>query len=326
MGLQNFNLVRSAIDDLQTNAGTAAHARCDEASYAFLEQELLQIRTKTYDILYPELRGRQIVPIDHAISPGAETYAWDSWDKLGIAGINGNDTDDAPMAEVTRDRKVGRIINVKSAYKYTLFELASQAMAGVPLTSKRAETARLAIERQIDRLIAYGDASTGQLGFLDLPGVLTSTASGTWSATADAGDILADLNLLVSEQVNEAKDTMVLPNVLVMPLKAYNLIASKPISTLNQTPILQVFLANSPYIKKVIPWLAAGYTSAGVERNKIISFMQSDEVCQYVVSQEFTQLAPQVRNYAYIVNCFSRVGGIELHYPLGIRSMIVTIS
>ena len=52
-----------------------ADPHMDAKFTAVLEKQLEFIKTRTYDIVYPEMKARQLIPVNNDGNPGAETTA-----------------------------------------------------------------------------------------------------------------------------------------------------------------------------------------------------------------------------------------------------------
>ena len=62
--------------------------RLDAAATAALDLQLEHLRARTYDIKYPEMKARMLIPVDTSVDPGAETIAYHQWSEIGMAEIN----------------------------------------------------------------------------------------------------------------------------------------------------------------------------------------------------------------------------------------------
>ena len=61
--------------------------RQDAKYTAILEKKLEYLKTKIYEVVYPKLKARQLIPVSNEADPGAETITYEQWDDFGMAQI-----------------------------------------------------------------------------------------------------------------------------------------------------------------------------------------------------------------------------------------------
>src|SRR5215467_13234664 len=74
--------------------------RCDANETALFARQLEYIYTQTYDIEYPDLKARQLIPVDTRVPSGADSFTYTQYDKLGEAIIVHNNAQDFPNADI----------------------------------------------------------------------------------------------------------------------------------------------------------------------------------------------------------------------------------
>lgn len=305
----------------------------DAAESIFFARELEYVKAKSYDIVRAALSAFEIIPVSTEAGPGAETIKYSQFDLTGIARIIANYADDLPRADVVGREFSSLIKSVGNSYGYALQEVRAAQMAGKPLVQRKADAAVRAQRELWNRIAFYGDTING------LPGLFTNTnipeisapadgtgASAKWSAKTGAL-ILRDLNLLANGMVS-ATNGVEKPDTIVLPMDEYSLITSTAWQTSGtDTTILQFFMANNPYIKRVISALEfnkAQLAAGGVTRfngGVAMAYRKSPDVLTLEMPQFFEQLPVQERGLEFIVPCHSRIGGTVVYYPFAIRFM-----
>jgi hypothetical protein len=302
--------------------------RLDDKYTAALEKQLEFVKSRTYDVKYPELKARQLLPIDNSVDPGAETMAYEQWDEYGMAEVIANYADDLGLVDVLAQRFVSPIVSIGKGYQYSVQDLRRAAMAGNNLDARRAGAARRAIERRLDEIAAFGDSKSKLLGFLNHPNVPSYTAAtdGTstrWvqgRGTPKAAQLIQkDMHVLVQNVRSLTKEVHT-PNVLLLSTFEFGYLAQTPVDTTNQTTILRAFLANSPFVQNIDSWYKLDQAAAG-SLPRMVAYQRDPEVIEFVIPQEFEQLPPQARNLAFVVPCHARVGGVKFYYPLSAAYM-----
>lgn len=288
----------------------------------FFSRELEAVKSRSYDVEYPELKARRLIPVDTEANAGARSIVYQQYDQVGMAKIIANYADDAPRADVKGKEFTVAVKDLGASYGYNLKEVRAARMAGKPLEQRRANAARRAVLQKENNIAFFGDAETGLRGLLNHPNILEYTlpndgsgSSKLWSSkTAD--QILRDMNNTANNIVEQTKGVET-PDTLLLPVNQYTFIASTPRSSTSDTTILEYFLRNNPFINNV-EWVneldSAG--AGGVDR--MVAYKRSPDKVTLDVPSDFEQLPPQERNFEFVVPCTSSLAGVILYYPLSV--------
>lgn len=296
----------------------------DANETAFFQRQLEHIKARTYDVKYAELRYAEFIPVSTEAGSGATTILYYTYDQVGVAKIIASYADDLPRADVFGKENRSPIRSLGDSYGYNVQEIRSAAMAGVPLTQRKANAARRAMEQAQNTIAWFGDSASGLLGLLNHPNITRASApnDGTAGARTFASktpdQIIRDLNNLANTIVSLTKG-LEIPDTLLLPIAQYNYIASTPRSSTSDTTILEFFLGANPYIKRV-GWLneaaGAGVTLAGTD--VAVAYRRDPDALTLEIPQPFEQFPPQERNLEFVVPCHQRTGGVIVYYPLSI--------
>jgi hypothetical protein len=296
--------------------------RLDAAETAFFNRELESIKSKTYDVKYPELKIRRLVPVSFEAGPGAESIVYQQYDQVGMAKIIAAYGDDLPRSDIVGREFTARVKSLGASYGYNVQEIRSAKMAGKPLQARKAAAAKRAVMQLENRIGYFGDSATGLVGFLNNPNVTRSVvpagvSAKTTFANKTPDEILADLNA-AANLVVESTNGVEIPDTLLMPLAQYNHIKSTARSANSDKTILQYFLENNGYIKTV-EWVnelkAAGTNGADV----MIAYRKDPDVLTLEIPQDFEQFPEQERGLEYLVPCHQRIGGVLIYYPMAVN-------
>lgn len=299
-----------------------AKARLDANETVFFQRELESIKAKTYDVKYPELKCRRLIPVSFEAGPGAESIVYQQYDQVGMAKIISAYGNDLPRADITGKEYTAKVKSLGCSYGYNVQEIRSAAMAGKPLQARKANAAKRAILQKENNIAYFGDAATGLVGFLSNPNVTQTSvpngvgASPLWSnKTPD--EILLDLNGAANFIV-ESTNGVEIPNTLLLPLAQYNYIKSTPRSSQSDVTILQYFLNNNGYIQTV-EWVnelkGAGVNGVDV----MVCYRRDPDVLTLEIPQDFEQFPEQEQGLEYIVPCHQRIGGVLIYYPMAVN-------
>ena len=286
----------------------------DDGESVFFARELESIKTRLYDVMYPEFKARMFCPVDDSAGPGAEAITYYQYDKVGMAKIIGDYSDDLPAADATGQKFTSPVESIGNSFRYNRQEVEASAMAGRPLRVMKAMAARRAHEQKVDEICAFGDPTTGLRGMLNHANVPVGNAvNGNWTSATPSDDVLADLNEGVETMISST-NSVESPDTLVLSPSRFTFLAQTRLTDQNTT-LLEFFLRTNPWIRNVDHWYRL--ESAGVGGTQRMLFYRRDpSVLTLEIPKEFTQLPVQERNLAFVVPCHSRIGGVIVYRPL----------
>lgn len=292
----------------------------DSAESIFFSRELEHVKTKTYDVEYPELKARSVIPVSMEADPADEKITYEQYDHIGMAIVLSSYSKKLPRADVKGTEFSSPIRSLGASYGYSIQEIRAAKKTGKPLQSKKADAAKRAIMELDNRIAFFGDSTHGLNGFLSHPNVpeYLIPADGTGASklftSKTPTQVLRDLNNFVNSIV-EVSNGVEIPNTLKVPLSTYNYLKNTMIGDNMDKSILKAFLAEQEYIKEV-SWLnelaAAG--TAGVKR--MVAYNKSADKVTLEIPQDFEQFDPQEQGLEFEVPCHARTGGVIFYKPL----------
>lgn len=305
--------------------------RFDAGEVATFTRQLEFIYTQTYDVLYPDLKARQLIPVDMGVDPGAELVTYRQFDQLGEAKVSDDQASDGPNAEIVGQEFKTPVRSIVASYRYSLQDLRRASMANLNLDGRKAEAARDFILRKMESLACIGDGITnGITGLSNIPGsqavtITTKTTANDWpSANAGAGatpaQVLADVNKMQQAIFVNTKGIW-MPDTLVLGTGGYAYLGLTPQSpTFTNQTILQYILSQSPWLKSIEYWPRLDTAGSG-SHERMVMYKKDPRVLCQIIPQDFEQLPPQARAYSFVVNCHARYGGVQCRYPLATAYM-----
>lgn len=292
-------------------------ARFDAGETAFFAKQLEHIKAQTYDVVYADLRAKELIPVAGDTPSGAESVTWRQYDKKGTAKIVSNYSDDFPRATVQGAESTPVIIrSLGASYDYSVQEIRAAMYGNVDLESMKAEAARRAIEEKIDEIAAIGDSTYGLSGFLKLSGPTTLTLpTGTWSS-ATAAQMLTDLLYMVEKVSENSKGAHTCTHVIV-PSVAWRRLNTAHFSTDESRTVLRAFKDATEGKVAITKWARADTAGSGsVER--LVAYEKNPRNAFLEIPQDFEQMPPQVKGMSTVINCHARTAGVLVTYPLSI--------
>lgn len=287
----------------------------------FFNQELTKTKARTYDIVYPELKARSIIPVSFEAGPGAQAIRYEQFDITGFAKIVSNYASDFPRADIKGKEFVSIVKALGDSYGYNVDEIRAAAMAGKPLQQRRATAAKRAIMKLENDLAFFGDTNHNLGGFLtnvNIPsGTVPNDGTGNSTLWADKTPqlILRDMMMCASGPFVNTNGVEV-ANVLLLPPEKYAIVSNMPFSDVSDKTILQWFLSNNQFVKSVewVNELAAANNP--FHADIMMAYNRSPDKVTLEVPSDFEQFPPQEVALDYVIYCYQKCGGVIWYYPL----------
>ncbi|MDR3100757.1 MAG: DUF2184 domain-containing protein [Paraburkholderia sp.] len=296
--------------------------RADAGETVFFARELEYIKALTYDIKYPNLKATQVIPVSTEAGAGAETITYTSYNQVGMARILANYADDLPRADVKGEQFTANVRGIGTSYGYSIQDIRAAQMAGKPLQTRRAESARKANDILVNKIGFFGDATHGLLGLLTHPNVpvYVLPADGTDNSTRlrdkTPTQCLRDLNGMVQSMIRTTKGVET-PNTMLLPPDTIAWLRSTPRSDVSDTTIAEFFLDNNGYIEELedcVELQEAGPSGGDM----IVCYRKDPNALTFEIPQPFEQFPPQQEGLEFEIPCHSRCGGVIIYYPLSL--------
>lgn len=221
----------------------------DQQALAFVQGQSFKVNQRVYETRYPDWDFGRLVFVDTTgpeWAPGILTYTSDI---SGRANWQSGYAKDVPLADVSQSQSLRNFQLAAIGYQWNIEEVNSAIQVGSSLPDRRARAARLAYMKFMYDLTLKGSAEKGLGGLINYSGVTATTApaDGTGSATTwvdedgvgtkTPAQIVRDINLALqgvylSTYEQEMADT------ILLPVEAYNYIASTPYSATTMETIL----------------------------------------------------------------------------------------
>lgn len=299
--------------------------RMDDAyqSGAFLADQLQHIIPGVLRKPYPEIVYPKICPVSFEVNPGATSIKRTLWDRTGNFDLVADSADDLPRSGV----KVGEIVNeireFAGAFDYTQGELLAAKMAGVSLTTERADAVRDAYERRNNLTCLFGRAGTGLRGMLNHPAidrvVVTGNNNDAWfnDPNTTPQQMLDLLNFGVTQMRVNSKQ-IEQPNSLLMCESDHRIVSTTCRSTTSDISVLDLFLKQNPGITSVEPIneLDPANSDGNLTRRRMLLYRKDPVKGKFHIPLPLTFLPPQPKNLKFVVPAMSKAGGFIPEFPL----------
>jgi hypothetical protein len=299
--------------------------RLDANETVILTQTLEQMRSRVVEIKRPELKARRLIPVTSEMDPGTESWAYSVWDRVGMAKVIANYSDDIPKVAVFAKKYSYTQETIALGYDWSWLDMLRAAKSGVPLKARKANAVREGFEQKIEEIGAIGIPETGVTGLLNNINVSqisaappVATGSTAWNGGKKTPyEILGDLQAMEDAIINTTKGVHQ-PDTLVLPMSRLRYIAKTPLNVLAgsnpRDTILKVYLEQSETIRNVDWWRYCDTANAGAPRAAM--YRRDPTHVHLEIPLEQQEQPPQAKNLAMEIISVGRIGGVAWEYPL----------
>lgn len=231
----------------------------DAQALAFVTAQAFKINQRVYETRYPDWDFGRLVYVDTSgpeWAPGVLTY---TSDMSGRADWQSAAAKDIPLADVSQDYQTKTFHLAAIGYQFNIEEVnTTMGFPGANLSDRRARAARLAYMKFMYDLTVKGDSRKGLGGLINYSGVTKTDAPADgdgsvkyWVASDGTGkktpaQIVRDINAALQGVWIDSKE-IELADTLLLPVEAYNYIASTPYSATTMETILSFVQRNNIY-------------------------------------------------------------------------------
>ena len=301
-----------------------------QRAFNFLVSQAALIEPAVYRVRYEDIVYQDLVPVDTSAPEWIKTVTYFSLDGVGKAEWFAGNADDVPHVELSREKFETSVSMAAIGYAYTLEELGTAMLYGVPLTDEKALLARRAAEEMINRIALTGDTAKGLKGLFNSTGPAADTvpADGTGSATTfgskTADFVLRDINAALTG-IHTGTQGVEMANTLVLPMSTMLDLSTRRIDSTNQTTILEWIRDRNVYTFQTRqPLTIMGHwgleTAGSGSTKRLVAYRRSPDVLKLHLPMPF-RFFPAWQNgpIKFEVPGLFRVGGVDVKLPKAVR-------
>jgi len=300
-----------------------------QANLGFVLSQTSHIEPGVYRNQYPDVNYAALIPVDTAAPEWSKSVTYFSQDHRGKAEwISGNATD-IPVVGQDRTKFETPVYTAGIGYDFGLEEVSQARQLGIALESENASSARRVSEEHIYDVATIGDTEKSFEGLFDFSTVTAvtvadgATASPLWSSkTPD--EILLDVNDLLAGIVT-ATNTVQLADTLLLPIAAFNSIATIRLTDTTMTILQFLQLANVYTAQTGLPLTIRGLrgldnpTAGSPAARRMIAYRRSPEVLKLHIPMPHRFLPVQIVGLQFKVPGIFRLGGLDIRLPSEVR-------
>lgn len=289
----------------------------------YVEEQLKNIVPKAYEAEFPNLKAKEIFPVDYSDGDGVDVIEWRSYNGTGIAKILASyAAKDIPRVDINSKKNFTRVFTGGDSFGYSLDDIRKSQKTGQQIDANKAKIALRANEELIEKIAFNGEETHGIVGILAHPNISrfstlksTSTNKYAWkdkSAKERLEDLYAQFNT-----ITKASNDMETPDSIAWSPDVHNFMHETPYSDRDATPIIEVFKKAKPEIKNFFK--VPHFSKAGTNGSDVVVMYKKDpEKLSLKIPHETEFLPPQPDGLEQIVFTRFRIAGIVVFMPLSI--------
>lgn len=290
----------------------------DSATTAFLQRELEVIKSTLYEVTYPELKFRNLTPIDNEGFLGQQSVIMQSVSMIGKADFVTGATTLIPRSDIGLSEYPRPVLPFATEFGFTIFEIEAAKRAGRPLSDLKARAARRALDQKLNDVFWGTDAQAtalGIYGMLTHPNTVSAAVAGAVWTSKTPDQILFDINDMFGDQ-NEDTEGVEVGTRLLLPIAQYNYLHNTRLTDTGMN-ILTYIAQNSRFIKSVdniVP--CRELSGAGVGPSDMMIAYDPDPMkMMFHVPVDAFFTTPQEKGLEQVVYGIGATGGLNLIRP-----------
>lgn len=307
----------------QMNNSTLEHfsnaLNLDAGETPNFKREYEYVFNEVYKAKYAKGKALELFPVASGIPAMAQTYTFKTGDRVGKASVTAEGSLDIPTSELTGDEVTQNIKPIKSAFIYTVEDLARVGYGKFNIPSDKAEGSVQDIFNLHNQLFWNGDALNGITGILNnsnIDGAAVPNNAGATSTTwalKTPDEVLKDL----SDAVNLMRNNTLMieqPNVIIMSAPSYTYISTKKYNDETLMTILQVFQMYFPEIR--VEWeVSLNGAFSGGTNGFLLGNNTDRRVIELVAPIPYQLGQPVFDGVGFKTIAMGRNGGVKITTP-----------
>ncbi len=112
----------------------------DAGESIFFARELEHIKSQEVEVEYPDLKARKLIPVSFEADPADETITYYMFDKVGMAKIIRDYSQDLPRVDVTGQKFSGEVRSLGASFGFSIQEIRAEARPESNIAARPAGT------------------------------------------------------------------------------------------------------------------------------------------------------------------------------------------
>lgn len=275
-------------------------------------QELHKIKSQAYEKDYPAGSALRVFPVTNELSDTDKTFEYQTFDKVGLAQIIADYTDDLPTVDALMSSEFGKVFRLGNAFLISIDEIKAGQRTGKSLSARKANAAQLAHDMLVNKLVFKGSAPHKIKSVFDHPNISKIVSKKWMDGETKKPEVASDELAQAIEKI----ETLTLgqhraTHILIPPSMRKVLTVRMPETTESYLEYFQK--QNGGLTIEAIAELE-DYDGKG---NKAALVYEKDPMNMSIeIPEAFNMLPAQPKDLHFKVPCTSKCTGLTIYRPL----------
>lgn len=275
-------------------------------------QELHKIKSQAYEKDYPAGSALRVFPVTNELSDTDKTFEYQTFDKVGLAQIIADYTDDLPTVDALMSSEFGKVFRLGNAFLISIDEIKAGQRTGKSLSVRKANAAQLAHDMLVNKLVFKGSAPHKIKSVFDHPNISKIVSKKWMDGETKKPEVASDELAQAIEKI----ETLTLgqhraTHILIPPSMRKVLTVRMPETTESYLEYFQK--QNGGLTIEAIAELE-DYDGKG---NKAALVYEKDPMNMSIeIPEAFNMLPAQPKDLHFKVPCTSKCTGLTIYRPL----------
>ena len=278
-------------------------------------QELHKLKSQAYEKEYPAGSALKVFPVTNELSDADKTFEYQVFDKVGIAQIIADYTDDLPTVDALMTSEFGKVFRLGNAFLISIDEIKAGMKTGRSLSTRKANAAQLAHDQLVNRLVFKGSKPHKIVSVFEHPNLTKIPATTQWLSTdgntkhpeAAENDLEHAIEVLEIQTQGQHRAT----HILIPPSIRKVLNARMPETSMSY---LQYFQQQNSGI--TIEAISELENIDGAGKRGVLVYEKDPMNMSIEIPEAFNMLPAQPKDLHFKVPCTSKCTGLTIYRPL----------
>lgn len=275
--------------------------------------ELHKIKKTAYEREYNSGSALKVFPVTNELNDTDRTFEYHVFDKVGIAQIIADYTDDLPTVDALMSVEFGKVFRLGNAFLISIDEIKAGQRTGKSLSARKAAAAQLAHDQLVNRLVFKGSKPHKIVSVFDHPNITKIPASEKWLD----GDVKKpeqaekDLEKAIEVLETQTKGQHRATHILIPPSVRKVLSVRMPETT---DSYLDYFKEQNAGI--TIEAISELENIDGAGTKGVMVYEKDPMNMSVEIPEAFNMLPAQPKDLHFKVPCTSKCTGLTIYRPL----------
>lgn len=277
--------------------------------------ELHKIKEQAYKKEYPAGSALNVFPVTNELDETDKTFEYHVFDKVGLAQIITDYTDDLPTVDALMTPEFGKVFRLGNAFLISIDEIKAGVRTGKSLSTRKADACQLAHDHLVNKLVFKGSKPHKIISVFEHPNITKLNATTKWldNQTKHPEAAEADLEHALEVLENQTDGQHRATHILIPPSIRKVLASRMPETTMSY---LDYFKQQNDGI--TIEAIAELEDVDGTGKRGVLVYEKDPMNMSIEIPEAFNVLPAQPKDLHFKVPCTSKCTGLTIYRPLTI--------